>query len=145
MSATVETTRQTLESYLRAWATNDRELLLSTFAEDAKIEDPVGTPPFVGHEGLGRFWDFAHAAEGRSLTPVLEEIRACGDQAVMRFVMQVRDAQNNLGLDLSIVEHASFAPDGRIAYLRAFWDASHASAPTGMGLLVPDIGDAYEG
>ena len=53
-----ELVRNVLESYLRAWATGDRALLLSLFAPDCEWSDPVGTPPFKGHEGVGRFWDF---------------------------------------------------------------------------------------
>ena len=134
----------TLKSYIRAWTTNDKELLLSIFAEDCMLEDPVGTPAFAGHDGLSRFWDFAHQDQGRQLTPVLEEIRANGDQAIMRFTMQVRAPAVNAGINLSIIEHITFAPDGRIRHLRAFWDETNAAKPEGMDFLVPDIEDAYQ-
>lgn len=39
-------------------AAHDREGWLSLFAEDAAIEDPVGSPPAPKRDGtLGRFWD----------------------------------------------------------------------------------------
>jgi hypothetical protein len=44
------------------------------------LEDPVGTPPFRGHAGIGKFWDFALSDPSRQITPRLEEIRACGNQ-----------------------------------------------------------------
>jgi len=134
----------TLHAYIRAWATGDKDLLLSLFTEDGILEDPVGTPAFSGHDGIGRFWDFAHQDAGRQLTPVLEEIRANGDQAIMRFTMQVRAPSENAGVDLSIIEHVQFAPDGRIRHLRAFWSQAHAAKPEGMAFLVPDIEDAYQ-
>ena len=39
---------ETLKTYIRAWATNDKDLLLSIFADDCVLEDPVGTPAFAG-------------------------------------------------------------------------------------------------
>jgi hypothetical protein len=77
MSATPDDTRKALNNYIKAWATNDKALLMSILSDDAVFCDPVGTPEFVGHEGIGRFWDFSHMGEGRTLTPVLQEIRAC--------------------------------------------------------------------
>ena len=135
---------ETLKTYIRAWASNDKALLLSIFADDCVLEDPVGTPAFAGHAGLSRFWDFAHQGDDRQLTPVLEEIRANGDQAVMRFTMQVRAPAINAGIDLSIMEHIQFAPDGRIAHLRAFWNEANVGKPDGMDFLVPDIEQAYQ-
>lgn len=136
--------RATLEAYIRAWATNDKALLLSIFDDGCILEDPVGTPAFSGHDGLSRFWDFAHQDTGRQLTPALEEIRINADQGVMRFVMQVRDEAKKAGMNLSIIEHIAFAPDGRIRHLRAFWDETNVSIPEGLAPLLPDIEDAYQ-
>ena len=143
MPASPDQVRHALERYIEAWTTKDKALLLSLFAEDGVLEDPVGTPPFRGHEGIGRFWDFALQDGNRQVTPRLQEIRACGDQGILRFVMEVRLPDRNAGLDLSIVEHAQIDEDGRIRHLRAFWDESSVSCPDGMDLFVPNIADAY--
>ena len=133
-----------VETYISSYGAGDLEGIVSVFADDATVEDPVGTPAFAGHAGLSRFWDFAHQGDDRQLTPVLEEIRANGDQAVMRFTMQVRAPAINAGIDLSIMEHIQFAPDGRIAHLRAFWNEANVGKPDGMHFLVPDIEQAYQ-
>lgn len=145
MKATPEQVRTGLETYIRAWATGDKALLLSVFAADGVLEDPVGTPPFAGHDNIARFWDFAHADSRRQVTPVLEEIRACGDQGILRFTMQVRVPAENAGLDLSIVEHAQFNAEGKLCHLRAFWDENSVKQPEGMALFAPDIDEAYQG
>ena len=145
MKATPEQVRTGLETYIRAWATGDKALLLSVFAADGVLEDPVGTPPFSGHENIGRFWDFAHADSRRQVTPVLEEIRACGDQGILRFTMQVRVPEENAGLDLSIIEHAQFNSEGKLCHLRAFWDETSVKQPEGMALFTPNIDEAYQG
>ena len=72
MTATPDDVRRALNNYIKAWATNDRALLMSILSEKAVFCDPVGTPEFIGHEGIGKFWDFSHMGEGRTLTPVLQ-------------------------------------------------------------------------
>jgi steroid delta-isomerase len=144
MPATPAQVRQTLETYIKAWATNDKALLLSILSEKAVFCDPVGTPEFVGHEGIGRFWDFAHQGAKRELTPVLEEIRACANEGILRFTMQVRVPAANQGLNLSIIEYVVIDDDGKIESLRAFWDETNASVPEGMDLFSPDVAQAYE-
>lgn len=143
MPASIETARATLESYIRAWSTKNKELLLSILADDAVMEDPVGTPPFRGREGIGRFWDFAFQNSNRTLKPRLEEIRICGSEGILRFTMEVREPSTRLGLDLSIIEHVEFDEIGRIRRLHAFWDERSATVPEGWSLLMPDIKDAY--
>lgn len=135
--------RKALQDYIKAWTIKDKALLLSLFAEDGVLEDPVGTPPFRGHEGIGKFWDFALQDKSRRVTPRLQEIRACGDQGILRFVMEVRLPEQNAGLDLSIIEHVQFDENGKIRNLRAFWDESAVSKPEGMELFVPNVAEAY--
>ena len=144
MPATPDQIRSVIEQYVKAWTTNDRELLLSLFAEDAVWEDPVGAPPFVGHEGVGRFWDFAHQDASRQMVPRPEQIIACGNEGILRFVMQVRIPDQNQGLDLHVVDHFVLNDAGRIQTARAFWDEQCAQCPPGMDMFAPDIDDAYE-
>ena len=144
MSATPDDVRKALNSYIKAWATNDRDLLMSILSADAVFCDPVGTPEFIGHEGIGKFWDFSHMGEGRTLTPVLEEIRACGNEGILRFTMQVRIPSANQGLNLSIIEYVVIDDAGKIKSLRAFWDETSVAKPDGMDLFNPNVSEFYE-
>jgi steroid delta-isomerase len=144
MSATPDDTRKALNNYIKAWATNDKALLMSILSADAVFCDPVGSPEFVGHEGIGKFWDFSHMGEGRTLTPVLQEIRACGSEGILRFIMQVRIPSANQGLDLSIVEYVQIDDAGKIKSLRAFWDETSVAKPDGMDLFNPNVSEIYE-
>ena len=144
MTATPADVRKACENYVKAWKTNDKALLMSILADDAVFCDPVGTPEFVGPEGIGRFWDFSHTGTDRTLTPVLQEIRACANEGILRFVMQVRIPSANQGLDLSIVEYVQIDDDGKIKSLRAFWDETSVAKPEGMDLFNPNVSEAYE-
>jgi steroid delta-isomerase len=129
---------------MKAWATGDRALLLSIFAEDALWADPADTPPFRGLDGVAKFWDFAHQGADRQVTPVIQEIRANGSEGVLRFIMQVRIPSKNQGLDLSVIDYFQLNDAGKIKVAKAFWDASSASVPAGMELFAPNIDEAYE-
>ena len=101
MAATPAQVREVIGKYMEAWATGNKELLLSIFAEDATWEDPVGSPAFVGHEGVAKFWDFARqgADEGRTISPRIDQVIACGNEGILRFTMQVRLPAENKGLE----------------------------------------------
>lgn len=147
MAADTRMVREVIQKYMEAWSTDNKELLMSLFAEDASWEDPVGSPAFVGHEGISRFWDFAHqgAEQGRTISPQIEQIIACANEGILRFTMQVRLPAENKGLDLHVVDHFVIGDDGKIVRARAFWDESCVSVPEGMELFAPNIDEAHGG
>ena len=143
MAATPDQVKQAMENYIKAWATNDKDLFLSLFADDATWEDPVGTPPFIGKEGVTKFWDFAHQGEERSLNPEITQMIACGNEGILRFTMKVRLPEKNQGLDLHAVDHFVLNDQGKVQQARAFWDEHCLKAPEGMEMFIPDISDIH--
>jgi len=139
-----ELVRHVLESYLRAWGSGDKELLLSLFASDCEWSDPVGTPPFKGLAGVGRFWDFAHQDRGRQLTPKLHRIVVCANEGILHFTMQVRIPAHGQGLDLEIIDRFVLNEAGQIRTAQAYWDAASAAVPAGLKPFAPNIEEAYE-
>lgn len=144
MAATPQQVREVIGKYVEAWTNGDRELLLSLFAEDATWYDPVGTPAFQGHAGIGRFWDFARKDPKRQIRPVPQQIIACANEGILRFVMQVRLPETNQGLDLQVVDRFVLNDEGRIVLAQAYWDETCASVPEGMELFAPNIEEAYQ-
>jgi steroid Delta-isomerase len=144
MPVTPEVVREVIETYVRAWASGDRSLLLSLFAEDCLWYDPVGTPPFRGHDGVLRFWDFAHQDSSRRLEPKVQRIIACANEGILHFVMQVRLPHLNQGLDLTVVDRFVLNETGKIELAQAYWDGGCAAVPEGMKLFAPNIDEAYQ-
>jgi steroid delta-isomerase len=139
-----EVVRSVLESYIRAWATGDKALILSLFAEDCQWSDPVGTPPFKGREGVARFWDFAHQDATRQMTPKLHRIVVCANEGILNFTMQVRVPKLNQGLDLNIIDRFVLNEAGQIRTAQAYWDTGSLSVPEGMAGFAPNIDEAYD-
>jgi steroid delta-isomerase len=114
--------KTTIETYISTYSATDRDGWLECFAEDAWIEDPIGTPRREGLEAIGEFWDEAHAIPDH-IHLRLGDIRVIiGQEAA--FTLQARP---NLGGDtyaFDIIDHLTFDADGKILSIRAFYDAA---------------------
>jgi uncharacterized protein (TIGR02246 family) len=122
-------TRAAVEAYVRAWATGDRAALLDVFAEGATWVDPAGTPPYVGRARIGEFWDGAHTG-GTELTPEVQRIVVCGNEAILLFRMIVRTPGGGMYVDAC--DHMLVDDAGKIQSGKAFWDRNCVGAlPTG--------------
>jgi steroid Delta-isomerase len=122
MKETEKRTRAAVEAYVDAWAKNDRAALLNVFAEDAVWIDPVGTPPYEGHAGIGEFWDNAHAGDA-TLTPEVKRIVVCANEAILLFRMVVRNSTGG-GMGLDVCDQMTVNEDGKIQLAKAYWDNS---------------------
>jgi len=120
MAATPEQIRDTIAQYIRRFSANDREGWLSLFAEDATVEDPVGSEVKKGHDGIAEFWDFVH-----SLSPSIE-LRPNGPACVAApeaaFPIMIVNDFGEMKMAIDATDVMTFADDGRIASMRAFWD-----------------------
>ena len=114
------TINATIDAYLAAFSAGDRAGWLACFADDAWIEDPVGTPRREGREAIGAFWDETHGV------PDSIELRPLGLRVVVgheaTFTMQARPDLGGETYALDVIDHMTFDDAGRIASMRAFFD-----------------------
>ena len=114
-----ESVRALIERYAAAMNRRDRTAWLDCFANDAVQEDPVGTPPNVGREAIGRFFD---ANQIPVTLSVLADPLVIGNE-VMAFFDVVAEIDGNRMRLPRIVDHIVLTPDGtRFQTLRAFFD-----------------------
>ena len=108
---------------------HDREGWLSLFAEDAIVEDPVG-PSVLDPEGKGNrgkaaiagFYDMA-IGPNKDVTFEIHSSYLCGDEVANVVTLHiVNQADQKLTVPCVITYRKS--PDGKIASLRAFWEAA---------------------
>jgi steroid delta-isomerase len=118
--------RDLVLAYFDAWARGDRAALLSLFAADAVVVDPVGAPPHVGVEAIGRFFDHARGLPG-TYEPVVHRVVLAGDGALVSFTMRTYGA-DGAGLQVDVSDVMTFGADGRIVRLEAWWDQRCMSA-----------------
>ena len=104
-----------------------RDAWLDHFAEDARVEDPVGHfPPIEGREGLAQFWDQVIA----TLTSTRFEVSRTwetADEALLLATVTVV-ATEGAGTSYDGAFNYRLGEDGLISSLRAFWDLPAVAA-----------------
>lgn len=121
---------KTLDAYLAAFTAGDRAGWLACFADDAWIEDPVGTPRLEGIDAIADFWDGHHGAVEHI------ELRPLGLRVVIgnevAHTMQARPRLGDQTFAVDIISLMTFDDEARITTMRAFFD------PATMGPATDD-------
>jgi steroid delta-isomerase len=124
MSDHDEAILETIRRYQATFSADDRDGWLALFADDAALEDPVGSTPHVGIEAIATFWDDVHARTERGTVRMTQGPAVCGLEAAWAFELDVT-VKGRRSL-VEIIDHGTFTDDGRIRSIRAFWSASTA-------------------
>lgn len=111
--------RATVDAYVDGYTRADREAVISLFAPEAELHDPVGTPPHVGAEAIRNFWDQVRSIT-ESIKLVPQEIVVCGNEAVM--IMAIEAGSEGAGMRLNAVDVFEFDDAAKITLLKAYWD-----------------------
>ena len=108
--------------YAASVSSADKEAILACFSDDATVIDPYPSPPCVGKEAIGAFWDGVMAL-GTPAAFLPEKTVVCADRAVFLFAITVVGADGGRfgfdGFDIITVNDA-----GLITELVAYWDLS---------------------
>jgi steroid delta-isomerase len=112
--------RTLVEEYVQAMSTNDKAAYVALFAEDATIEDPVGSGVHTGHDEIGAFWDMVRGlSETITLIPT-GPVRVSGDE--LAFPMQAVSDVGGTKMVVDIIDVFAVDDDRKITSMRAFWD-----------------------
>lgn len=105
----------TIDAYLSALAARDLDAILALYADDATVEDPVGSDPIQGQAALREFYE-------RALVVTLQPervgtVKVSGREAAFQFHLTMPDLRRRF----DIIEVMRFGEDGKIVSMRAFW------------------------
>ncbi len=117
--ADAATIRATIDAYCAAF-TADRDGWLALFADDATVEDPVGTDVHRGKEAIGAFWDVSHGIADEIVLTPSRYVKVAGNEAAFAMDARMRAGDDVNGM--SIIDVMTFDDAGRITSQRAFWD-----------------------
>lgn len=123
-SPSPEAIRATIEQYCARFSAGDRDGWLALWAEDATMEDPVGSPVKHGRDAIAEFYDGSvGGADSVALVPVGDPI-VLGHQAA--FAFEIRPVLAGTTYVVSAIDVMTFdTADGRTARItsqRAFVD-----------------------
>ena len=105
-----------VEAYVDAFAKGDPEAVVALFAEDATVEDPVGSPPHRGRDAIRAFYT-ASMATGAKLK--LEgPVRTAADYAAFAFSVTL-----NYGGEkrVDVIDTFRFGAEGKVIEMRAYF------------------------
>jgi steroid delta-isomerase len=114
-----------LTEYMDSIRSMETDRWVGEFAENATVEDPVGTPEVRGHEQLRGFFDGVRKRlKLLDLTP--EFVVVSASEAAVKW-SAVSTAHNGLKASFPGVTAFKLREDGKILQLRAFWDAKEVA------------------
>jgi steroid delta-isomerase len=111
--------QETMIRYVELVDACDIEGILALYARDALVEDPVGNPPYVGVEAIGRFYreGLGRAnARARRTGPVSASHAGSG---AVPFCVDLD--WNGRACSIQVIDVMEFDADGLICSMKAYW------------------------
>jgi len=113
--------KEAMQAYIDCFNRTDPEAIAALYADDATVEDPVGSPLKNGKSEVAAFYKMA-VATGAKLK-LAAPIRAShGNSAAMAF-----DVQLNMPTGeaiIQVIDVMTFNDAGKFTSMRAFWGKS---------------------
>jgi steroid Delta-isomerase len=104
---------EVVEKYVEAFANSDMDIIRDMFADNATVEDPVGSPIHEGMEAICAFYDGALKSGARlSLTG-----KPCCAGNAVAFPFQVTMP----GMLIDIIDVFEFDEHGKVISMKAYW------------------------
>lgn len=120
---TPEAMTAAVHAYIDAFDRGDPAAVRDLFAPDARVEDPVGSPPHEGHDAIHGFYA-ASMKTGAKL--VLEgPVRIAGNAAAFAFSVKLALADGPMQID--VIDIFEFDEGGKVISMRAYFGPSNFS------------------
>jgi len=113
-----------VHGYVAAFDAGDAEAAVALFAEDATVEDPVGTPAKIGHDDIRAFYT-ASMQTGAKLH-LQGPVRVGEDYAA--FAFQVRLNWEGKTSTVDVIDIFRFNADGKVAKMEAYFGPTNFGA-----------------
>lgn len=117
--------KQAMQAYIDAFNRVDPDAIVALYAEDATVEDPVGSPPKVGRKAIAEF--YAYAIKSGAKLKLAAPIRGShGNSAAMAFDVELNMPQGDKTARavIRVIDVMTFDEAGRFSSMRAFWGPS---------------------
>ena len=105
------------ETYINSLVASDLEAVLALYADDATVEDPVGTEMKVGKEALRGF--YAVACESVTGAEMLGAPRLAGNEIAFPFSITI--GTGDKAMLMEIVDVFRFDDNEKVVSMRAYW------------------------
>ena len=124
LTVTPESAAALCDAYLQGLVAGDLESVLSLFASDAIVEDPVGSEIKRGEEALRTFYQIA--CDSVTGAERIGPPRIAGSDIAFAFTITVGEAPNAMCID--IIDVFSCDAAGKVRGMRAYWGQENMRA-----------------
>ena len=122
-----QTAVKIVDTYMQAISAGDYTAAANLYADDARLEDPVGSKVIVGKEAISAFYQGSINNEGTQL--ICERtglVRYVNQELVFPFACVI--VADGAKMKMEIIDHFVLNDDGLITSMRAFWSQDTMSA-----------------
>jgi steroid delta-isomerase len=110
-----------VETYVASYNRGDLDGICAIFAENASVEDPVGTPPRIGQAALREFFAVGIAA-GARLT-LDGPVRCAAGHAAFAFHVNLHWDGADTRID--VIDVFTFDDEGKVAGMKAYFGSAN--------------------
>lgn len=114
---TPEAMEAAVHTYVEAFDKQDPALAASIFADDAVIDDPIGSPPKVGKAAILQFYTESMATGAKLV--LQGPVRVATAHAA--FAMQVRLNWGGKDMAIDVIDTFTFDDAGKVKQMQAFF------------------------
>lgn len=123
--ASEEQMKAAMQEYIDAFNRVDLDGIVALYADDAVVEDPVGSKPREGREAIRAF--YKTAIESGARLKLAAPIRAShGNAAAMAFDVELKMPQGQAVIH--VIDVMRFNDEGKFVSMNAFWGRSDMEA-----------------
>jgi steroid delta-isomerase len=105
--------RELVERYISAYNARDTAAILALYDPKAKMEDPIGLPPAVGHAAIGALYQM-----GFDMDVTIGHdgaVRIAGNEVAFPLIASSPTSR------LDVIDVFEFGPGDKIVRMRAYW------------------------
>lgn len=125
MSSNQQQMKQAMQAYIDAFNRADADAIVALYADDATVEDPVGTAVKSGRKAIAEF--YAYAIKSGARLRLAAPIRGShGNSAAMAFDVELNMPQGDKTARavIRVIDVMTFDEQGKFSSMRAFWGPS---------------------
>ncbi|MBV8180071.1 MAG: nuclear transport factor 2 family protein [Mycobacterium sp.] len=126
MSLAKEDVRKLIDIYIRAWTTQDPDLILTVFTPSATYRERVLAEPIRGHAGIREYWQTKVVKEQANISAELLSLYLDGTTAIAEWEARFDDLVKGYRNRMREVAILEFDGD-RVAGLREYWTSERLS------------------
>ncbi len=121
---TPEQMQAAVHAYVEAFDKQDPAMAASIFADDAVVEDPIGSPPKVGQAAILEFYTQSMATGAK--LHLTGPIRVAAAHAA--FAMQVRLNWDGKDMAIDVIDTFAFDEAGKVTLMQAYFGPGNMHA-----------------